>query len=143
MNINERIESLEEELKVLKEEASKPYKIEFVKDKTYIIGLYYVSSECNGKDKDYNNHGRYRKTEEGAELSLERNKKANRLEMLVESLNGLTEFNKNQNNYYVYYDDKWDYSYTNDLFCPERVYILTKEIAREVCELLNSGKYKL
>jgi len=83
------------------------------------------------------NIGLYRHTKEQVEASLERNKKANRLEMLVydiqEEVGG---------DYYVYRKgNKWEYN-NGSSYYPE-VVLMYKETAKRVCEILNNGEYKL
>jgi hypothetical protein len=90
----------------------------------------------------YIEHGRYRKSQQAAEQSLARNKRANRLEALAEQLNGLTEFVADSANYYVYCEKlEWRCSGTSTYY-PERVY-MTKECAAEICRMLNEGEFSL
>ena len=121
------------------------FEIEFKKNDTYFLAANSVSKSWSGVDKVYLEHGRYRTTQEGAELSLKRNQRANRLEMLVEYLGGLKEFVVGEENWYVGYaclEREWVSHYSEDVYIPERVY-MTKEVAIKVCELLNSGAYSL
>ncbi len=91
----------------------------------------------------YIDSGRYRKSEQAAEQSLARNKRANRLEALAEQLNGLTEFVADSANYYIYYLDKrWSINLTMNPFYPEVVY-MTETCAAEICRMLNAGEFSL
>ena len=69
---------------------------------TYLVGVQEVIPEADGDALDFIEHGRYRHTKEVAEMSLERNKRANRLEALAEDLGGLTEFVDGEENWYIY-----------------------------------------
>jgi hypothetical protein len=121
------------------------FEFKFTENETFLIGETCVHERCKGKDTLSVDIGRYRTTKEGAELSLKRNQRANRLEMLVEYLGGLKEFVYGKKNWYVGFYDKeyeWGSYSTNTLYAPERVY-MTEEVAIKVCELLNSGAYSL
>jgi len=121
------------------------FEFEFVKDKTYFISSASIGSIYSGTAETHLNHGRYRKTKEGAELSLKRNQRANRLEMLTEYLGGLREFVNDRDSWYIFFsieDDCWDFGYSVYSYHPDSVY-MTREVAKQVCELLNSGAYSL
>ena len=93
----------------------------------------------------YIEHGRYRKSEEAADQSLARNKRANRLEALAEQLGGLKEWENGEDNYYIYrYGNSaiWTITVTCNCFYPESVY-MTKNCAIEICRLLNEGLFSL
>ena len=122
---------------------SKEYVIEYEKGKTYGLWDTSYGTNATGNAKDYLEHGRYRLTKQAAELSLERNCKANRLEALVESLGGLIEFVYGVESYYVYsLNGNWEYRCHANTFHVEKVY-MTEEIAQQVCEILNKGRYVL
>jgi hypothetical protein len=145
MTTTERINALEKELSKLRSELNEPYIIKFEKNNTYLIGVYEIIRSVNGSQFSNINNGRYRKTKQGAELSFERNRKTNRLEMLVESLGGLKEFEVGENNWYIaysIYNKEWEI-YNNTAVDLLTVYITTKEIAQEVCDILNNKRYKL
>jgi hypothetical protein len=146
MDINKRIAALEKELKELKAELNKPYEIEFERDNTWCIDGDSVMGDYAGNMPGYLKHGRYRKTQQGAELSAKRNIRANRLEMLVESLGGLKEFKEGEDNFSIFYDyhaNRWIAGISTSYRRDEVVYITTAEITDKVCELLNSGRYTL
>jgi hypothetical protein len=90
----------------------------------------------------YIDSGRYRKTQQAAEQSLARNKRANRLEALAEQLDGLIEFNINKRNWYIWHSgNTWRYDFTCG-FYPEQVY-MTEDCATEICRMLNAGEFSL
>jgi hypothetical protein len=118
-------------------------KFKFEKGKTYFLGVEDVTNFWNGTDKLNLKHGRYRKTQKGAELSLKRNQRANRLEMLVEYLGGLKEFVEGEENWYISYSNgEYASGYEHEIFDPEKVY-MTEEIVIKACDLLNRGAYSL
>jgi len=144
-----QIEVLKKEINKLEELVKKPKKFEFnfPGEKTYFVSEGQICAEWGGYNRDYLQQGRYRLTEEGAKLSLERNKKANRLEMLAEHLGGLKEFEykKGVKNWYVTYDNfynAWTPALTENMYDPEKVY-MTKEVAIKVANMLNKGEYEL
>ena len=88
--------------------------------------------------------GLIRNTAESAWVSARRNIRANRLEALAHSIGGAYEFKAGAKNYYIYFTTKGmakSFYLIND-FEPEKIY-MTKETAEQVCEILNSGRYKL
>jgi hypothetical protein len=119
------------------------FEFKFEVGSTYIVNMESFTGRAMVDSLTAHKYGRYRKTQQGAELSLKRNQRANRLEMLVEYLGGLKEFVKGEENCYIR-QYKGDYSVSSDfdIFHPERVYI-TKDGAYKVCELLKSGAYSL
>ena len=100
-----------------------------------------ICFECAG---DLSRLGLIRNTAESAWVSARRNIRANRLEALAHSIGGAYEFKVGVNNYYIYYNTKGvaKYFYLMHELEPEKIY-MTKETAEQVCEILNSGRYKL
>jgi len=142
-----QIEVLKEETKKLEELANKSekFEFEFTPYHTYMLETHTHYETCSVKEEEYIRHGRYRLTEEGAQLSLERNCKANRLEMLAEYLDGLKEFKEGEKDWYVFYDyhyKKWVTGGSSTSFFPETVY-MTREIATKIANMLNNGEYEL
>lgn len=133
--------TLTEEQVAFIEEQKKPKQFEMD-----YSSCFYVAPDCvsNGNEQtNYIEHGRYRKTKESAEMSLARNKRANRLEALVDQLDGLRKFAYGEENWYVYKSDyTWIAIQTRKCFSPEVVY-MAKECAIKVCEILNNGEYEL
>ena len=129
------------------EAQSKPkqFEMKYVQGKEYYLGVGIISAMWFGDANVYLEHGRFRKTKESAELSLARNKRANRLEALVDQLDGMKEFVEGEYNYYIMFDyisDSYFWCSNNSHYCSERVY-MTKECAIRVCEILNAGEYYL
>ena len=94
--------------------------------------------------EDLSRLGLIRNTAESAWVSARRNIRANRLEALAHSIGGAYEFEFGANNYYIYYttEGKAKFFYLMNELEPENIY-MTKETAEQVCEILNSGTYKL
>ena len=94
--------------------------------------------------EDLSRLGLIRNTAESAWVSARRNIRANRLEALAHSIGGAYNFEVGAKNYYIYYTTKGtakSFYLINELE-PEKIY-MTKETAEQVCEILNSGTYKL
>ena len=120
-----------------------PEKFEFKVGKgTFALRATYIGIEHSWCDEDSLSFGRYRTTREGAELSLKRNQRANRLEMLVEYLGGLKEFVEGEENWHIMFKGEYKPGCSEIWSEPEKVY-MTREVVKKVCELLNSGAYSL
>ena len=94
--------------------------------------------------EDLSRLGLIRNTAESAWVSARRNIRANRLEALAHSIGGAYEFEFGEENYYVVVDEDgtFDVCISSCYLEPEKIY-MTKETAEKVCEILNSGRYKL
>ena len=94
--------------------------------------------------EDLSRLGLIRNTAESAWVSARRNIRANRLEALAHMLGGAYEFEFGENNYYVYVDgvNRFKHALTQYNLEPEKIY-MTEKTAGQVCEILNSGRYKL
>lgn len=94
--------------------------------------------------EDLSRLGLIRNTAESAWVSARRNIRANRLEALAHMIGGAYEFEFGEENYYVYVGE--DGTFVPHMIPsplePEKIY-MTKETAEQVCEILNSGTYKL
>ena len=94
--------------------------------------------------EDLSRLGLIRNTAESAWVSARRNIRANRLEALAHMIGGAYEFEFGEENYYVYVEE--DGTFVPHMIPsplePEKIY-MTKETAEQVCEILNSGTYKL
>jgi len=120
------------------EPPKREYEFKSFKNKYVLDSLhnnYFIAS--TGKASNNINLGLYRHTKEQAKVSLERIKKANRLEMLVydiqEEVGGTC---------FVYKQfDGWNYDSTIN-HNPGMVKMY-KETAIKVCEILNNGEYEL
>ena len=99
---------------------------------------------CYECAEDLSRLGLIRNTAESAWVSARRNIRANRLEALAHSIGGAYEFEFGENNYYVYVmkDGTFGVEDIDAILEPEKIY-MTKETAEKVCEILNSGTYKL
>ena len=99
---------------------------------------------CYECAEDLSRLGLVRNTAESAWVSARRNIRANRLEALAHSIGGAYEFEFGEDNYYIYVweDGTFALSEVGLILEPEKIY-MTKETAEKVCEILNSGTYKL
>ena len=88
--------------------------------------------------------GLVRNTAESAWASARRNIRANRLEALAHMIGGTYEFEFGEENYCIVIDAEGVFSvdWMDKILEPEKIY-MTKETAEQVCEILNSGTYKL
>ena len=94
--------------------------------------------------EDLSRLGLIRNTADSAWVSARRNIRANRLEALAHSIGGAYEFEFGEMNCYISVNSKGEFTYRNvqSILEPEKIY-MTKETAEQVCEILNSGTYKL
>lgn len=85
-----------------------------------------------------------RNTAESAWVSVRRNIITNRLEALAHMIGGAYEFEFGARNYYISVDGEGYFctNWVEDTLEPEKIY-MTKDTAEQVCEILNSGNYKL
>lgn len=101
---------------------------------------------CYECAEDLSRLGLIRNTAESAYVSARRNIRANRLEALAHSIGGAYEFefDVDKDNYYIYVreDGTFNTARANHWFEPEKIY-MSKETAEQVCDILNSGSYKL
>ena len=99
---------------------------------------------CYECAEDLSRLGLIRDTAESAWVSARRNIRANRLEALAHSIGGAYEFEFDEDNYFIYVreDGTFNVGDVDCIFEPEKIY-MTKETAEQVCEVLNSGTYKL
>ena len=81
---------------------------------------------------------------ESAWVSARRNIRANRLEALAHSIGGAYEFEFGEENYYMSVDSGGIFHISTSSYYlePEKIY-MTGDTAQQVCEILNSGRYKL
>ena len=94
--------------------------------------------------EDLSRLGLIRTDSESAWVSARRNIRANRLEALAHSIGGAYEFEFETDNYFINVcrDGSFDTGISTCYLEPEKIY-MTKETAEQVCEILNSGTYKL
>ena len=149
------VEKAKEQIKELDEKEAKlnkEYVIEIPEQGLYLINEGTMLEEytqeyldCEGWNIDIlNKLGDIRTDSESAWVSARRNIRANRLEALAHSIGGAYEFEFGEENYYVVVDE--DYTFEACISAcylePEKIY-MTNDTAQQVCEILNSGRYKL
>ncbi len=99
---------------------------------------------CYECAEDFSRLGLIRNTAESAWVSARRNIRANRLEALAHSIGGAYEFEFGEENYYIYVEEDGTFAKhcITSFLEPEKIY-MTQDTAEQVCEILNSGTYKL
>ena len=99
---------------------------------------------CYECAEDLSRLGLIRTNPESAWVSARRNIRANRLEALAHSIGGGYDFEFGEENYYVVVDAEGVFimDWMDEILEPEKIY-MTKYTAEKVCEILNSGRYKL
>ena len=99
---------------------------------------------CYECAEDLSRLGLIRTDFESAWVSARRNIRANRLEALAHSIGGAYEFEFGEENYYIVIDAEGVFiiDWMDEILEPEKIY-MTRETAEQVCEILNSGTYKL
>ena len=99
---------------------------------------------CYECAEDLSRLGLIRTDSESAWVSARRNIRANRLEALAHSIGGAYEFEFGEDNYFIYVREDGIFAIgdVDAILEPEKIY-MTKETAEQVCEILNSGTYKL
>lgn len=147
--IQAQIEMLKTELNKLESLANKAEKFEFKfpVGNTYTVTFNEIEPHSSGLIPSLLDYGVYRLTEHGAQLSLRRNRRANRLEMLVEYLGGLQGFTEEgeEQLWTINYScsrNKWTTTCFHNIYDPEKVY-MTEEVANWVVDMLNNGEYVL
>ena len=152
--IQEEINKVRTKLKELdekEEELNKEYRIEIPEDYVYVLletndlQIHTIGEDiCYECAEDLSRLGLIRTDSESAWVSARRNIRANRLEALAHSIGGAYEFEFGEENYYIYIDSEGIFntgaSYVH--LEPEKIY-MTEKTAEQVCEILNSGTYKL
>ena len=99
---------------------------------------------CYECAEDLSRLGLIRTDSESAWVSARRNIRANRLEALAHSIGGAYEFEFGEENYYVYINDTGlcNITFIQYTLEPGKIY-MTRDTAEKVCDILNSGRYKL
>lgn len=99
---------------------------------------------CYECAEDLSRLGLIRNTAESAYVSARRNIRGNRLEALAHSIGGAYEFEFGEENYYIVIDSDGVFTidWMDKILEPEKIY-MTEKTAEQVCEILNSGTYKL
>ncbi|MCP5005460.1 MAG: hypothetical protein GY941_16210 [Planctomycetes bacterium] len=118
-------------------EEKKKFEIEY--ENCFVIDTeppHRLGNKTNAKDLN-SRYGMYRKTLKNAEYSLKRNQRANRLEALVEELQG-----ELGGNYSIYQNDVGNYRCRTGWADIGAVTML-ELTADKICEMLNNEEYKL
>ena len=99
---------------------------------------------CYECAEDLSRLGLIRTDSESAWVSARRNIRANRLEALAHMIGGAYEFEFGEENYYIVIDAEGVFiiDWMDEILEPEKIY-MTEKTAEQVCEILNSGIYKL
>ena len=99
---------------------------------------------CYECAEDLSRLGLIRDTAYSAYVSARRNIRGNRLEALAHSIGGAYEFDFDEDNYFINVcsDGSFVTGISTCYLEPEKIY-MSKETAEQVCEILNSGTYKL
>ena len=159
-NIQAEINRVRAELKDLDEkEAQKAFEVELdptagvdiPDDYVYVLAdnddlqIHNIGEDiCFGCAEDLSRLGLIRNTAESAWVSARRNIRANRLEALAHMIGGAYEFEIEGDNYFIFLDTDgiFQYALAGEWLEPEKIY-MTEKTAEQVCEILNSGSYKL
>ena len=149
------VERAKEQIKELDEkeaELNKEYVVEIPEQGLYLINEGTMLEEytreyleCEGWNIDILNQlGDIRTNPESAWVSARRNIRANRLEALAHSIGGAYEFEFGEDNYFIYVREEGTFVVgdVDIILEPEKIY-MTRDTAEQVCEILNSGRYKL
>ncbi|MCP5063315.1 MAG: hypothetical protein GY936_12745, partial [Ignavibacteriae bacterium] len=102
--IDSRVEAGNKPTELAPKEEKKKFEIEYAEGCYSICNTMPLLTQCIKKDSANSKHGKYRKTKQNAEYSLKRNQRANRLEALVEELQG-----ELGGNYSIYQNDVGNY----------------------------------
>ena len=136
----EAIARMEQELATLKKDVEKESKSQwqYEKGKTFMLYLSSIVNNCAGDAKPNLELGIYRITKENAQKSLLRNKRANRLEALVEHIQGNL-----KGDYCIYqeYKNIWEFGLKN--IKQPGVVTMQQETAIKICEMLNNSEFSL
>jgi hypothetical protein len=125
--------------------ASKPKLFDYEDSNTWFIGSEVIGDGYDGKNTNSSKYGRYRRTQEQAEIDFKRQTRMMRLSALAWEVGECVEFTYGTSNYYIYYDykDKTYYTgYDSMYYSPITVY-MEMQTANKVCEMLNSDEYSL
>ena len=151
------VEKAKEQIKELDEKEAQEAKLDPTAGVAVPDDYVYVLLETNdlqihtiGEDicfecaEDLSRLGLIRNTAESAWVSARRNIRANRLEALAHMIGGAYEFEIGGNSYFVFLDTDgiFQYALAGEWLEFEKIY-MTEKTAEQVCEILNSGTYKL
>ena len=133
----EAIARMEQELAKLKQDLKQPeFRWQYKVGQTFMLCINNIIGNCAVNNKSNLEFGIYRTTRENAEKSLLRNKRTNRLEALVEQLQGNLE-----GDYSIYLGITWDYGLRG--IKQPGVVTMQQETAIAICEMLSTGEFSL
>jgi len=145
------LDEKEAELKAQEAELDPTAGVEVPEDYVYVLSegnelqIHNIGEDiCYECAEDLSRLGLIRDTAYSAYVSARRNIRGNRLEALAHSIGGAYEFEFGEENYCIVINAEGDFSvdWMDKILEPEKIY-MTKETAEQVCEILNSGTYKL
>ena len=151
------VEKAKEQIKELDEKAKEEAEIDatagvdVTDDYVYVLAdndnlqIHTIGEDiCFECAEDLSRLGLIRTDSESAWVSARRNIRANRLEALAHSIGGAYEFEFGEMNCYISVNSKGEFTYriVQSILEPEKIY-MTEKTAEQVCEILNSGRYKL
>lgn len=141
---NKEIEISQESYEELKKSLlEKEFKFKYPAGKIFFIDVTdnFIRFHFNGGDSTYINSGLYRKSEKNARKSLERIKRTNRLEALVEQIQGNFD-----GEYFIYKKIKtglWAYTQSCQTDYYPEVILMKESTAKKIVKMLNNGEFSL
>ena len=146
-----KIEAAEAELANLKAELNKPNKFEFRYpfNVAYLIGMKSTTHEATGTLAAYLTHGRYRINSNNAEQAVQLNRESNLIGAIAEQIDpdfaSKVVWDGDIRNYYIEYNlnSRQYVLVSTSFFKTPGVVFMPKEVAEQVCEILNSNQVSL
>lgn len=146
-----KIEAAEAELANLKAELNKPDKFEFKYpfSASYLIGANSTATETTGTLAAYLTYGRYRINSDNAEQAVQLNRESNLIGAIAEQIDpdfaSKVLWGNDIRNYYIEYNinSRQYVLVSTSYFKTPGVVFMPKEIAEQVCEILNSNQVSL
>lgn len=146
-----KIEAAEAELANLKAELNKPDKFEFKYpfNVAYLIGMESTTNEATGTLAAYLTHGRYRINSNNAEQAVQLNRESNLIGAIAEQIDpdfaSKVLWDNDIRNYCIEYviSSKQYVLVSTSYFKTPGVVFMPKEVAEQVCEILNSNQVSL
>ena len=146
-----KIEAAEAELANLKAELNKPDKFEFKypHGSSFLIDKNHVIKEATGTCKSYLANGMYRAKLNNAEQAVQLNRESNLIGAIAEQIDpdfaSKVLWGGDSRNYYIEYNinSKQYVLVSTSFFKTPGVVFMPKEVAEQVCEILNSNQVSL
>ena len=146
-----KIDAAEAELANLKTELNKPAKFEFEYPfrASYLISTNSTATETTGALVEYLTHGRYRAKLNNAKQAVQLNRESNLIGAIAEQINpdfaSKVVWDGDVRNYYIEYvvNSKQYVIVSTSYFKTPGVVFMPKEVAEQVCEILNSNQVSL